>query len=195
MGSLLIKNWTHCSHIKCGWQSGQEISNVLSGEDVLNFHADWKEKELSWDAFDAKFCDESFYLGFHSQGNKLWQNKGWRWKMYQKGWGLCATASGAGPRYIRLLDQVITVSADVLAPNGARTSTDTVLTTKLNIFPLMFIWPFTDLIAFQFLIAFCKIFPAFWELTEQLHCGCAAEAYFTNNFLLQIKFDENFILL
>ena len=128
------------------------------------------------------FVTSLFIWVFTAKETSFDKNKGWRWKMYQKGWGLCATASGAGPRYIRLLDQVITVSADVLAPNGARTSTDTVLTTKLNIFPLMFIWPFTDLIAFQFLIAFCKIFPAFWELTKQLHCCCVAGAYFTNNF-------------
>ena len=40
----------------------------------------------------------------------------------------------------KTLNLIITVSADGLAPNGARTSADTVLATKLSMFSLSFFW-------------------------------------------------------
>ena len=44
------------------------------------------------------------------------------------------------PIYIRDLNLIITVSADVLAPNGARPSADTVLTEKWDTLSFKFRW-------------------------------------------------------
>ena len=48
--------------------------------------------------------------------------------------------SSAGPVYKRDPYLVITVHADVLAPNGARPSAGTVMTTKSDMFSSKFLW-------------------------------------------------------
>ena len=94
--------------------------------------------------------------------------------------------------YIQHLNLVITVPADVLAPNGARPSAGTVLTENLDMFSFNFtgFWWFCDIIMDQWRLSKSHRTSECWYLTqEQSIHGCQLRAQFL------IRHDESVDLL